>query len=268
MKIETIRGRVLSMGAALALAAPGAALAADRDTAGSPSAERSGSTGSAAEVGTGAGGAAGSTAQAPSKELREGLEKLHAANQSEIQGGKLAQKAAASSDVKSFAQKMVTDHTQADRQLTTMAKTMGVSLEGEAFTEKQKDAQKMMGKVQGKTGADFDKAYMSMMVEDHEKDTSEVKDLAKTARDGGQAELAALLDQTAQVMDGHLTMAKQIEQTVKSQKSTAASGSSSTGSGGHAGTTTGGGTETPHGSTDRPVGSSTGTSTGGSGASQ
>ena len=53
--------------AALGLALPAAAQAAERDTVGS---------------GT---GAAGTAAKAPSKELVEGLQKLHAGNQAEIQ---------------------------------------------------------------------------------------------------------------------------------------------------------------------------------------
>ncbi len=202
--------------AALGLALPAAALAKN-------------------DAGTGAAGAGG---KALSKDLQEGIEKLHAANQAEIQMGKLAQQSAASADVKAFGEKMASDHGQNDQQLTSLAQTLGASLEGKAFTKEQKDAQKKMSSVEKKTGADFDKAYMKDMVKDHEKDTKDVKKLADKARKAGQTDLATFLDQTEQTMQGHLTQAKQIEAAVKNEKKTASSKSeSSSGTGaGSAGT--------------------------------
>ncbi len=194
---------IVTVLAAMALAVPAGARAAERDPAGS---------------GT---GVAGATAKAPSKKLVEGLEKLHAGNQAEIQGGKLAQQAAMSSEVKSFGQKMVDDHTQNDQQLTTMAQTLGVSLTGKEFTQEQQDAQKRMSKVEKKTGAEFDKAYMKDMVGDHQKDAKMVKSMADEARKDGQTDVATFLDQTEQAMQGHLAQAKQIEAAVKSEKKTA-----------------------------------------------
>ncbi len=211
--------RQMAVVLAVGLAVPVAALGASRDTKGS---------GTRTE---GTGAAESGSTKAPSKKLTEGLEKLHAGNQAEIQGGKLAQQAAMSSDVKSFGQKMVDDHGQADQKLTSLAQTMNVNLEGKEFTKEQKDAQKRMSKVEKKTGADFDKAYMSAMVKDHEKDTKDVKKLADEARKDGQTEVATLLDQTEQVMQGHLTQAKQIEDTVKKEKSTASSKKSAASSG-------------------------------------
>ena len=69
-----------------------------------------------------------------------------------------------------------------DKQLTRAAQTMGVQLEGKDFQDKQKDAQKDMTKLQGKTGAEFDKQFVQMMVKDHEKDIKEVQKVAKDAR--------------------------------------------------------------------------------------
>jgi putative membrane protein len=211
--------RMVALLAAAGLSAPAGVLAANRDPAGSKT------------QGTGAGAAAGSAAKAPDKKLVEGLEKLHAGNQAEIQSGKLAQRSATNADVKAFGEKMVTDHTQMDQQLTSMAQAQGVSLEGKEFTKAHKDAQKRMTKLAKKTGADFDKAYVKDMVSDHEKDADDVKDLGERARKDGQTEVATFLDQAEQAMQGHLSAAKQLEDTVKNEKRTAARKSSASGTG-------------------------------------
>lgn len=211
--------RVVAVLAALGLAAP--ALAAERDAAGSRT------------QGTGAGAAEGGAAKALDRKLVEGLEQLHAANQAEIQGGKLAQQAASSDEVRSFGEKMVGDHSRNDEQLTSMAQAMGVSLRGEAYERGQKDAEQRMGKVQAETGAAFDKAYAAAMVKDHEKDARDVKKLGDRARKGGHAELATFLAETEAAMQGHLAMARQLEKAVKDEKGTASrkQGAATTGAG-------------------------------------
>src|SRR5712691_11606918 len=56
------------------------------------------------------------------------LRQLHAANQDEIDMGKLAQDKAQNAEVKKFASEMVTDHTNADQKLTDMAKRNNIDL--------------------------------------------------------------------------------------------------------------------------------------------
>ncbi|HET7752835.1 MAG TPA: DUF4142 domain-containing protein, partial [Anaeromyxobacteraceae bacterium] len=84
--------------------------------------------------------------------LQEAAQKLHAANQAEVQSGQAALRTAQSSEVKQFAQQMVTDHQKNDAELQQLAGRLGVPLQGEKFTEKQKDAQDDLKDVQGKTG--------------------------------------------------------------------------------------------------------------------
>lgn len=177
-------------------------------------------------------------AKAPSKKLVEGLEKLHADNQAEIQAGQLAQQNGMSPEVKSFGEQMVTDHTKVDQQLASIAQNMGVNLEGTQFQKQQKDAQKTYQKLQGKSGAAFDKQYASQMVKDHQSDTKAVKKLAQEAQKENQPELATFLNQTEQGMQGHLSHAKQLE---AAEKSASKRSQSTTGSGSSQGGGTGGG---------------------------
>ncbi len=184
-------------------------------------------------TGTGAAATASKDTNKKLSKLQDGLEKLHAANQGEIQAGQQAEQSASSSDVKAFGQRMVTDHTQNDQQLTSMAQTLGVSLEGKAFQKEQKDAEKNMKKLQGKSGADWDKAYVDQMVKDHQKDAKDVKKLANDARKDGQNDLAAFLDQTEQAIQGHLTAAQQLKSAEKMaskrSRSSTTTGTGSTG---------------------------------------
>src|SRR3954468_8677930 len=54
------------------------------------------------------------------------IKKMLLANMAEIQLGQLALSQATNSEVKSFAQMMVTDHTQANQQLLALAQQLGV----------------------------------------------------------------------------------------------------------------------------------------------
>ena len=56
------------------------------------------------------------------------LMKVHRTNQMEIRLGQLAQRNASSARVKSFAQRIVRDHQAADKKVTTLAQSMGVTL--------------------------------------------------------------------------------------------------------------------------------------------
>lgn len=98
----------------------------------------------------------------------------------EIQLGKLAEQKATNPDVKAFGQRMVTDHTRLNEKMKPYANEWGIA----APTALSSDAQKEYDKLNGMSGADFDKEYMSDMVSDHSKDldafTKEVKDTRDT----------------------------------------------------------------------------------------
>ena len=101
-------------------------------------------------------------------------------NYDEIQLGKLAEQKATNPDVKNFGHRMVTDHTKLGETMKPYASEWGIT----APTALSPDAQKEYNDLSGKSGADFDKAYMSDMVSDHSKDldafNKEVKDTKDT----------------------------------------------------------------------------------------
>lgn len=212
-------------------------------------------SGTAGSAGSTSGSTAGSTAGDAStrhaasgqakvdKKLQEQIQKIHASNRAEVHMAQMGQQQATSPEVKQFAQQLEQDHQQLDTRLTQVAQAAGIALEGKAADETQKDADKHMKKLQGKTGQEFDKEFVSMMVKDHEKDIKAVEKAAKEAKKGNHAELASTLEQAKTGMQGHLATAKQLEDAVKSGKqSRGASGAASTGSGSAGSQTTGAGT--------------------------
>ena len=84
----------------------------------------------------------------------------------EVQFGKLAAQKAASEDVKSFAQQMVDDHTEMNKEMEPVADNLGVKLPSHLNKENQAEYEKL----QGLSGEAFDNEYLTIMVQDHHKD--------------------------------------------------------------------------------------------------
>jgi len=126
---------------------------------------------------------------------------------SEVQLGQLAQQKSQSDDVKQLAQKLVADHTQMDEKwLKPIAKQLGVS-EPKGPSKKDK---KMMEKLQGLSGSDFDTQYLTMMLKDHQQDLKDFQDEAKAAQDPNVKQVA---EQGANVISQHLQLVEQIAKT-------------------------------------------------------
>ncbi len=56
------------------------------------------------------------------------LNKLHAINQHEIEGGRMAQAQAVTQEVRSFGERMVQDHSEADAEVTRLAEELKVNV--------------------------------------------------------------------------------------------------------------------------------------------
>lgn len=90
----------------------------------------------------------------------------------EVELGKLAGQRANSAQVKDFARMMVEDHTLVNNNFKTIASKKSMELPTSVTEDQRKD----IDNLSKKSGKDFDKAYVDMMVEDHKKDITEFKD--------------------------------------------------------------------------------------------
>lgn len=121
----------------------------------------------------------------------------------EVALGQLAQKNGSSKRVKDFGAMLEKDHGEAGAKLKELAKRKDIVLPDSLSN----DAQKHVEKLSKKTGRDFDKAYMDMMVDDHNKDIDKFKKASEDAKD---ADLKAFAAGTLPVLQKHLDSAKAI----------------------------------------------------------
>jgi putative membrane protein len=183
----------------------------DPATAPSPAPDRSSSTmGSSGATGTaGSSATAGSTAGG----AEATLSKLHAANQAEIESGKWMREHAQNGKVKDFAKKMVDEHTKMDKDVMDHAKKQGVSMtSGTSSAAHGASGAGHLEELKSMSGAQADRAYVKMMVDDHQKNLTEVREAHRSAKaDPSSKELASLLDKTAKKIEGHLKDAQKLQ---------------------------------------------------------
>jgi len=86
------------------------------------------------------------------------------ANAAEIELGRMAVERAANANVKKFGQMMVDDHTKAGEKLSAVASQYNIPVQGQ-LDEKHRQ---LRDKLAGLHGAEFDRQYMSAMVDGHE----------------------------------------------------------------------------------------------------
>jgi putative membrane protein len=125
----------------------------------------------------------------------------------EVDLGQLAQQNASDARVKDFGAMMVKDHSAANQELQTLVSRRN-------FTPKidHEKHEKMKASLAKKTGPEFDKAYIKMMVEDHKKDVKEFEDAAQNATD---PDIKAYASKTLPVLKAHLDSAVAISRAKK-----------------------------------------------------
>ena len=84
----------------------------------------------------------------------------------EIKSSELTTSKSTNDDVKAYGQQMITDHTDASDKLMTVAMAHGVMLPKTLDAKHKAGVSMLMAK---KNGTTFDKAYVAMMVKDHDK---------------------------------------------------------------------------------------------------
>jgi len=137
-----------------------------------------------------------------------------AANQVDIDAGKLAESKSASKEVKDFAQRMVTDHTGVNKSATELVTKLKVKPEeNPTSTSLKKGGEDTRKRLQGLKGAEFDKAYIDNEVTYHQTVLDAVdKTLIPNAKN---EELKALLVKVRPAFVAHLEHAKQIQSSLK-----------------------------------------------------
>lgn len=129
----------------------------------------------------------------------------------EVELGTLALTKASSAQVKQFAQMMVDDHTKANNELKDLAQRKNITLP----TTMADKHQRKYDKLNEKSGADFDKDYMDLMVDDHKEDVKKFED---EAEDGKDADVKTWASSKVATLKHHLEEAQRVQDAVKNAK--------------------------------------------------
>lgn len=146
----------------------------------------------------------GSSAGSPNAFLTEAA----MGGMAEVQMGKLASQKAQNPEVKKFGQMMVTDHTAANNELKALASKKNVQIPSEVDPAYKSD----MDSMNKLSGAEFDKEYVGMMVDDHEEDVAKFQKQADTGTD---PEVKAFAMKTLPTLKKHLETIKGIQAKMK-----------------------------------------------------
>jgi putative membrane protein len=121
-------------------------------------------------------------------------------DQNEIALATLAAEKSTNSAVKAFAQKMIAEHTKMTASMKPFAESWGLT----PPSGPDADTQKEIDKLNGLSGNDFDKEYMSQMVSDHSKALSA---FTKEAKDTKDMKFRAVVLQGKTAVAAHKNMA-------------------------------------------------------------
>lgn len=130
------------------------------------------------------------------------------AGMAEVKLGEVAQQNASSPRVKAFGQMMVQDHSKANQELKSLASAKNVTLPDSVGEDHSKHIQDLSKK----TGKDFDKDYIDMMVDGHQ-DVIDMFD--KASKDLKDADLKAFATNTLPTLRAHLDSAKAVQESLK-----------------------------------------------------
>ena len=131
---------------------------------------------------------------------------VNASNSAEVAAGQVARKQAQGAQVKTFARRMVDDHTAMEKEARSLAKRLNLTENLPA----RADADTMgLADLSGKSGAEFDQAYIAHEIEAHQKTLELVNNaLGRTQN----AELRQMLEKARPKVEAHLKAAQQLQQ--------------------------------------------------------
>ncbi|NOT44931.1 MAG: DUF4142 domain-containing protein [Acidobacteria bacterium] len=131
------------------------------------------------------------------------VEEVVTASNKEIEVSQLAAERAASADVKAYAEMLINDHREANERLDAVTSQLQLSVapEQEQISEAREELIDL-------TGAEFDRAYIDMMVSGHEDVVSTVEDKINGS---GNPQVQQWASETLPTLRQHLQRAREIQ---------------------------------------------------------
>jgi putative membrane protein len=130
------------------------------------------------------------------------VEKAAQDGMTEVELGKIALDKSQNAEIRAFAQRMVTDHGKANKELASIAKKKGI----DAPTALDTEHRDMVDKMKANNGSAFDVEYASHMKMDHTKAIS----LFEATTQSSDKDLAAFAKKTLPTLKEHKSMASKL----------------------------------------------------------
>ena len=134
---------------------------------------------------------------------RKFMDKAAADGMYEVQVGQLASTKASDPNVKSLGDKLVHDHTAANKKLMQLASSKGVELPAGPTRGERREIEKLSKQ----TGSKFDDMFARAVAKDHQKDIKEFQKASGKVKD---ADLKAWIDKTLPGLREHLALAEKL----------------------------------------------------------
>jgi putative membrane protein len=130
------------------------------------------------------------------------VKKAAVAGLTEVEAGKIALSKSQDPTIRSFAQRMVTDHTKANGELASIASAKGI----DAPKKPDAEHQAMLDALASKSGAEFDREYSQHMKMDHSKAIALFEGASKTTDE----DLAGFAKKTLPTLKEHKRLAEKL----------------------------------------------------------
>jgi len=150
---------------------------------------------------------AGNTAVTP-----EGvLSQMNVANTTEIQVSTVASRKASSTAVKQIAKKLEADHTKNRQEVKALAQKLNVNLtSAQGGSVSAADSAALPAELQGKSGNDFDKAFVQHEIDEHQANIEKIETQIMPSLQNEQVK--AYLQKTLTAMQEHLSSLQKVQQ--------------------------------------------------------
>lgn len=187
----------------------GASFAAPPDQPGHQSPAPGTSNDTASAVKDAAGHAVGTVSAATTSSLQGFVTGAAISDMYEVEAGKIATTRSSNADVKAFAEKMVTAHTETTAKLKSILAAMKHQPAAPAHLDDRR--QGMIDELRGAKAADFDNRYISQQIDAHKEALSLMQNYAKN---GDNAAVKNFASDTAPAVQDHLNMAEGISKSL------------------------------------------------------
>lgn len=139
---------------------------------------------------------------------QEFVKEANIGNLKEVELGRLAQRQASNDRVRQFAQKLIDDHSKANDELATLARTKSISL----ASQLPADHKQMVDKFNQMRGEEFDREFVQHMIRGHEK---MIQEFDRQARTGEDAQIKAFAQRQLPILRSHLQQARDLQITLE-----------------------------------------------------